>query len=51
MKEKEESIKTLIEAVHLANKKGAFDLKESAIIYNAVMILSHEEKKEEKESK
>lgn len=36
---KEEAVKTLIEAIKIANKRGAFELKESAIIFNSVQIL------------
>jgi|GEM_PF-6852220 hypothetical protein len=36
---KDEAVKTLIEAIKIANKRGAFELKESAIIFNSVQIL------------
>lgn len=36
---KDEAVKTLIEAIKIANKRGAFELKESAIIFNSVQTL------------
>lgn len=37
-----EAVQTLIEAVRVANKRGSFELKESAVIFNAVQTLEED---------
>jgi len=48
---KQKAIEVLIQAVKIANKKGVYELEDSAVIANAVAIIQAPEPKPEPEKK